>query len=95
MKPSIRLVAAGLCCGLVLAAQAQTNYQRLRSFGVSESSGRLPNALLEGSDGQLYGATGGGGDHDDGTVFTVGKDGTGISILHHFTGLALGARVHS
>lgn len=42
--------------------------------------------LTEGTDGNLYGTTYEGGMNDAGTVFKVGKDGTGFTVLHHFNG---------
>lgn len=44
-----------------------------------------PNdALIEGSDGALYGTTRNGGLHGAGSVFRVNRDGTGYTVLHHF-----------
>jgi uncharacterized repeat protein (TIGR03803 family) len=51
--------------------------------------GRYPDgALLEGSDGVLYGTTSTGGSNDAGTIFKLKKDGTGYIVLHEFTGSA-------
>lgn len=53
--------------------------------------GRIPQAgLIEGNDEMLYGTTYGGGVSDPGTVFKVGKDGSGKSVLHRFEGTADG-----
>ena len=52
--------------------------------------GAFPNAgLVEGSDGALYGTTYGGvhtGASSDGTVFKIGKDGSGLQKLYGFNG---------
>src|SRR4051794_20737243 len=40
----------------------------------------------EGSDGFLYGTTQAGGSNNLGTVFKIGKNGTGYTVLHHFRG---------
>src|SRR5207247_6181040 len=61
----------------------------LHSF--ADSDGAKPQAaLIEGSDGALYGTTSYGGTNIDssgrgmGTVFKLSKDGTGFAVLHHF-----------
>ena len=41
-------------------------------------------ALLEGSDGSLYGTTLYGGSNAIGTIFRINKDGGGYLVLHHF-----------
>ncbi len=41
------------------------------------------SALLEGTDGNLYGATGSGGTHGGGTIFTLTPDGT-MTTLYNF-----------
>jgi uncharacterized repeat protein (TIGR03803 family) len=68
-----------------LQAQAPlTNFTRLHSFGNPDQMGYGPTAaLIEGSDGALYGTT-----SDDrggnGSVFRVNKDGSGFAVLHSF-----------
>ncbi len=77
-------LATLLFLGVLAAAHAQTNYQRIKSFGFLELSGGGPSsALIEGNDGKLYG-TGGGGVHSLGTVFKLNKDGSGYTVLHSF-----------
>lgn len=52
--------------------------------------------LLEGSDGSLYGVSWGGGSRDQGTVYTLARDGSGFTVLHHFgTVEADGANPHA
>src|SRR5437870_5138687 len=66
-------------------AHAQTNYEILKSF--DGALGANPNsALIEGSDGRLYGTTIIGGVSNLGTVFALNKDGGGYSVLRSFTG---------
>ncbi|HRZ36638.1 MAG TPA: hypothetical protein P5534_09755 [Candidatus Paceibacterota bacterium] len=62
------------------------------------ADGSQPYGLIEGSDGTLYGTTRSGGveggvlaEHGldaagNGTVFKIGRDGTGYQVLHAFTG---------
>ena len=42
-------------------------------------------ALMEGNDGKIYGAAGGGGISQNGTIFTITSDGT-LTTLHKFVG---------
>jgi uncharacterized repeat protein (TIGR03803 family) len=44
-------------------------------------------ALVEGSDGALYGATFSGGTSNYGTLFKISPDGTGFEIVHEFDGV--------
>jgi len=70
--------------GVFPAAHAQTNYQRIKSFGFPElSGGGTFAALIEGNDGKLYG-TGGGGARSSGTVFQLSRDGSGYTVLYSF-----------
>lgn len=58
-----------------------SGYVVLRSFSVV-SQGSSPNALIEGSDGALYGTTSlGGGSSNAGVLFKVNKDGSGFTVL--------------
>src|ERR1044071_3454898 len=53
--PSL-LFAAIVSWGLLPEGMAQTNYARLKSFGIPDPSGANPySQLIQGSDGQLYG----------------------------------------
>src|SRR5260221_3665081 len=63
-----------------------TGYMVLHSFAGSD--GRMPQAaLLWADDGKLYGTTFAGGSNEFGTVFSLNRDGTGYSVLHHFAGI--------
>lgn len=73
-------------CACLIAAHAQTNYQRILTFGPSALLGSAPRGqLIEASDGFLYGTTYQGGSNNLGTVFKVAKDGSGLVRLCNFT----------
>jgi len=65
--------------------QDGTSYSVLHIF-TGNPDGQNPTKLLEGSDGNLYGATGFGGPTIAGTVFSIQKDGNGYAILYNFQG---------
>jgi uncharacterized repeat protein (TIGR03803 family) len=66
-----------------------SNFMVLHSFTTETTDGARPYAaVLEGTDGMLYGTTFFGGSGAGGTVFRMNKEGTSYTILHHFTGIA-------
>ena len=68
------------------ACPAQTNYQRLLSFGLDSGAGKLPyGQLTEASDGWLYGTTYAGGASNLGTIFRIAKNGSGFKVLRSFS----------
>jgi uncharacterized repeat protein (TIGR03803 family) len=72
-------------CGTVFAlATNGGSYSVLYSFTNSPDGANPFAALCLGSDGQLYGTTGNGGNTNDGTLFRLATNGTGYTILHHF-----------
>jgi uncharacterized repeat protein (TIGR03803 family) len=64
-----------------------SGYRIIFSFdgGSSATNGQLPNVLIQGRDGNLYGTTRAGGPRGAGTVFTIRTDGTGFAILQGFS----------
>lgn len=70
---------------LIERASAQT-FTVVHNFGARADDGTSPRAGLVLSDGTLYGTTLAGGSFDDGAVFAIGVDGTGITNLYSFTG---------
>ncbi len=63
-----------------------TSYQILRQFGTNSTGGTTPRGrLMEAADGYLYGTASAGGSTGNGTIFRLLKDGSGYSILKHFT----------
>ena len=81
---------AVFAAALVLAAAASAwdgynyNYQRLKSFGIPNTGLNPWAGVIEGQDGSLYGTTYSGGNANLGTVYRVRKDGSGMTVLHHF-----------
>lgn len=62
------------------------DYTVLHSFSSANLDGFRPHAeVVEGSDGALYGTTRLGGNDKGGTVFRLSKDGSGYTLLHHFS----------
>ena len=61
-----------------------TGYASYDSPMITNSDGAYPGQLIM-SGNTLYGTAGGGGSSANGTVFTLNTDGTGLTILHHFT----------
>lgn len=67
-------------------------FTQLKSLGNGPNDGLRPfGALLEGADGALYGTTEAGGQSNLGTVFKIGKDGSGFTVLKSFSGGSDGA----
>ena len=63
-----------------------TDYTVLYSFQTNGVDGHTPmTGVVQGHDGQLYGTTSAGGDHESGTVFKLARDGTGYRVLFSFT----------
>jgi len=69
------------CAATVIRSQAQT-IATLTNFGGTDVADAV-GTLVEGSDGNFYGAAGGAG--NDGTIFRVTPDGT-LTTLHSFNG---------
>jgi len=63
-----------------------TGYSILHTFTNQLTNGNRPFGSLIQSGSTLYGMTLLGGSADQGTVFKIGSDGSGFSLLHSFTG---------
>lgn len=63
-----------------------TGYRILRSFTGTGGDGTRPHALIQGSDGWLYGVTAYGGSTNAGTLFKMTTDGVGYVVLFSFPG---------
>jgi uncharacterized repeat protein (TIGR03803 family) len=56
------------------------------------AQGNAPHgALIEGSDGLLYGVARFGGPAGAGTIFKIGKDGSGFTVIHSFAAISSAA----
>jgi uncharacterized repeat protein (TIGR03803 family) len=66
-----------------------TGYTVLYNFGAFPDDGANPSAaLVQASDGALYGTTSAGGSSGAGTVFKLNADGTGYTVVHNFGSIA-------
>lgn len=94
LRPRLAALLALLVIGWSLSsapAQAQTNLSRIRSFGIPSASVSQPEGrLFSSADGFLYGTSPFGGSNGLGCVFKVGRDGSGLTILRHFSGVSDG-----
>src|SRR5258708_9739300 len=80
---TVRCCAALLLCMVIpRAGQAQT-FTTLANFNGSNGSSPLFAALVQGTDGNLYGTTSAGGAHKQGTVFKISPAGT-LTTLYSF-----------
>ncbi|MFO1477234.1 MAG: choice-of-anchor tandem repeat GloVer-containing protein [Verrucomicrobiota bacterium] len=82
-------------CGTVFRLNTDgTGFVVLKEFsamsgypGYTNGDGALPMAGLRLSGGKLYGTTRRGGNFGSGTVFELNTDGTGFTVLKHFSAL--------
>ena len=71
-------------CGTIFKITPSGTFTSLHSFQLTD--GAIPaRKLVQGTDGNLYGATGSGGANGDGTVFKITPSGT-LTTLHSFDG---------
>jgi uncharacterized repeat protein (TIGR03803 family) len=76
---------AGYGCGTVFKMDSSGNVTILYSFS-GQSDGDFPQAaLIQGSDGNFYGTTSGGGTYGYGSVFKLSASGS-LQVLHSFSG---------
>jgi uncharacterized repeat protein (TIGR03803 family) len=69
-----------------------SDFAVIKSFDFLPDGFSLHGGVIEGSDGALYGTAYQGGQHFDGTVFRLNKDGTGFSVIKAFSGFFDGCR---
>ena len=79
--------------GTIFKISSGGTFTLLYTFAANSSGnypeGDVPNKLVEGSDGNLYGVTAFGGEvgaslDEDGVIFRIRKSGTGYTVLHDF-----------
>ncbi|HZR21348.1 MAG TPA: choice-of-anchor tandem repeat GloVer-containing protein [Verrucomicrobiae bacterium] len=69
-----------------------SSYAVLKSFGAELGEGAEPySALIQATNGALYGTTLHGGTSGQGTVFRINPDGSGYAVIKIFYGIADGA----
>lgn len=61
-----------------------SNFTKLIDMDVSSGNFDFNESLIEGLDGFLYGCAARGGKHGIGTIFRLGKDGSGFSKIYDF-----------
>ena len=73
-------------CGIIFKIETDgTGFTCLHEFEGGDNDGRYPWGSLLQNGATLYGMTSrGGSGFDNGTIFKIGKDGTGHTILHEF-----------
>src|SRR5688500_9780698 len=81
--PLALLLIALLGCSKAAPAPNQRPYESIKHFA---DLGSNPTALIEGKDGSLYGTMRDGGRKWEGVVFKINRDGSGYTVLRHFTG---------
>jgi uncharacterized repeat protein (TIGR03803 family) len=81
-RAALILAALMLVIATAIASPAQT-FKTLVNFDMPEGSGPLLVSLVQGTGGNLYGTTEGGGANNDGTVFKITPSGT-LTVLYSF-----------
>jgi uncharacterized protein (TIGR03437 family) len=77
--------------GTVFKMTPGGSFTNLHSFDFTDDGEHPRGALIQGSDGKLYGTTSGGGAHGNGTVFSITTAGE-FTTLYSFTGIADGGQ---
>ena len=72
--------------GTVFSVTSSGTLTTLHAFGGAGNGISPRAALVQGSDGLLYGTTDDGGRDGFGTVFRIATNGSGYTLLHSFTG---------
>src|SRR5262245_45109023 len=67
-----------------------TGFTLLANLSAATTGSAPRGVLMEGLDGALYGTASQGGTGASGTVFRLNRDGTGFSVLQHFTSSTTG-----
>ena len=67
--------------------QDGTGATNLHTFGLTAGDGQTPMAIIQATNGAIYGTTSIGGTNKTGTVFKLNKDGSGYQVLYNFGNL--------
>ncbi len=70
--------------GSIFRVDSKGDFQVLHLFNYGD--GGYPESLIQASDGNFYGSTYLGGQHDQGVVFKMDTFTHKVTVLHHFTG---------
>src|SRR5688500_8162962 len=90
------LIALIVLAHLCLNRTQALDFERILSFGLEESQVLTgQSALIQGSDGALYGTAPSLGYGNYGSVYRVNPDGTGYEVLHQFNDQNTGASPHA
>jgi uncharacterized repeat protein (TIGR03803 family) len=82
--PTRFYITVAFCVALAITSAAQT-FTNLHSFSGPDGLDPVSVGLVQGTDGNFYGTTDGGGAHNHGTVFKMAPDGT-LTTLYSFAG---------
>jgi uncharacterized repeat protein (TIGR03803 family) len=85
-KPFVRLASLALICGLGISRLDAQGFTALYTFTDGNDGARPFGALIQGTDGRLYGTTNEGGADGEGTIFAINLDGSAYTALYAFTG---------
>ncbi|MGD2279514.1 MAG: hypothetical protein PVH45_05425, partial [Candidatus Omnitrophota bacterium] len=84
MKYKLLVILIAITLAMAMTARAE-DVNILHRFNISPDDGQNPYGdLTLGPGGVLYGMTRKGGVHNYGTIFSIGADGEGFSIMHDF-----------
>ena len=71
--------------GRIIRLEADgTGFTVLHNYQIATGTNPYGN-LIQATNGDLYGMTRSGGSHSGGTIFRIKTDGTGFTVLYHFT----------
>src|SRR5688572_805293 len=90
LMPFVRRIVLLLFACLAAAAPAVAQVQVQTVHVLTPAEGTNVNALIQGSDGALYGTARNGGPAAHGTLFRIASDGT-FSVVHAFGAIRDGA----
>jgi uncharacterized repeat protein (TIGR03803 family) len=75
--------AAGTVFTMKLSGEG---YTQIYAFSTNGADGQVPEGIMQGRDGMIYGTTRAGGKSGLGSVFKIGTDGAGYEVVYSFVG---------